>query len=169
MIGLYDISVPVFGRYLERLDGLVAKVAMHSEANGLPAVALLEARLVPDMLPFETQVRIASGFPLRALRPLAPRLVDRAFPETASFADLRANVTAVIATLGTLLAADLDGREAEIVTDRAGLADIALPAARFIGEYALPNLLFHLSIAYAIARKEGVRLGKADFDGWHHY
>ena len=65
--------------------------------------------------------------------------------------------------------ADLEGREAEIVTDRAGLADIALPAACFVVDYALPNMLFHLTTAYAIARWEGVKLGKADFDGWHRY
>ena len=68
-----------------------------------------------------------------------------------------------------LTPADLDGREGEIVTDRAGFADIVLPAARFVMEYALPNMFFHHTTAYAIARWEGVKLGKADFDGWHRY
>lgn len=169
MIGLYDISVPVFGRYLERLDGLVLIAAAHVADRRLPQEALLQSRLAPDMLPFETQVRIAARFPLRALGALVSRLPDLDFPASGSFADLRADIAAVVGPLSTLVRADLDGREAEIVTDRAGLADIALPATRFVMEYALPNMFFHHTTAYAIARWEGVKLGKADFDGWHRY
>jgi len=141
MIGLHDISVPVFGRYLERLDGVVARASAYIAELGLPEVALLAARLAPDMLPFEAQARIAARFPLRALGPLVPRLPDFDFPEAASFAELRADIGAVMEALSAVRPADLDGREAEIITDRAGLADIALPAARFVVEYALPNML----------------------------
>lgn len=169
MIRLHDISVPVFGRYLERLDGLVIIAAAHVADRGLPQEELLKAQLAPDMLPFEAQVRIAARFPSRALKPLVPRLPDLEFPEVASFAELRDDVATALEALSRVDPADLEGREAEIVTDRAGLADIALPAACFVVDYALPNMLFHLSIAYAIARWEGVRLGKADFDGWHRY
>ncbi len=169
MISLYDISVPVFGRFLERLDALVLIAAAHVADQNLPQEALLQSRLAPDMLPFEAQVRIAARFPLRALGPLVSRLPDLDFPEASSFADLRADIAAVVGPLSTLSLIDLDGREAEIVTDRAGLADIALPARRFVAEYALPNMFFHHATAYAIARWEGVKLGKADFDGWHRY
>lgn len=169
MISLHDISVPVFGRYLNRLDELVEKSAAYVGDLGLPEVALLGARLAPDMLPFEAQVRIAARFPLRALRPLVPRLPDLDFPEAISFAELRADIDAVLDALVTLSPSDLNGREGEIVTDRAGLADVALSAARFVAEYALPNMFFHHTTAYAIARWEGVKLGKADFDGWHRY
>jgi uncharacterized protein len=169
MISLHNMCMPVFGRYLNRLDELVEKSAAYIANLGLPEVALLGARLAPDMLSFEAQVRIAARFPLRALRPLVPRLPDLDFPDAVSFAELRADIDAVLEALITLAPFDLDGREDEIVTDRAGLADIALPAARFITEYALPNMFFHHATAYAIARWEGVKLGKADFDGWHRY
>jgi uncharacterized protein len=169
MIGLYDVSVPVFGRYLERLDGLVLIAAAYVADRDLPQEALLQSRLAPDMLPFEAQIRIAARFPLRALGPLVQRLPNLQFPEATSFADLRDGIAAIVRPLSMLAPADLDGCEDEIVTDRAGLADIALPAARFVAEYALPNMFFHHATAYAIARWEGVKLGKADFDGWHRY
>lgn len=169
MISLYDISVPVFVRYLERLDGLVLIAAAHAADRALTQAALLQSRLAPDMLPFETQVRIAARFPLRALGPLVPRLPDLEFPAASFFTDLRADIAAVVGALSTLASADLNGREMAVITDRAGLADIALPAARFVAEYALPNMFFHHVTAYAIARWEGVKLGKADFDGWHRY
>lgn len=43
MIRLHDISVPVFGRYLERLDGLVIIAAAHVADRGLPEEALLSS------------------------------------------------------------------------------------------------------------------------------
>jgi hypothetical protein len=36
---------------------------------------------------------------------------------------------------------------------------------RFLIEFALPNFFFHLTLAYAILRKEGVPLEKSDFMG----
>ena len=36
---------------------------------------------------------------------------------------------------------------------------------RFLIEFALPNFFFHLTLAYAILRKEGVPLEKGDFMG----
>ncbi|AWF81977.1 hypothetical protein BTJ40_14710 [Microbulbifer sp. A4B17] len=38
-----------------------------------------------------------------------------------------------------------------------------------IHQYRLPNLLFHISMFYAIARHCGVTLSKGDFDGFHSY
>lgn len=169
VIGLHDLSVPVFARYIDRLDGIVARTAAHASERDLSEAQLLQSRLAPDMLPFEAQVRIAARFPLRALGPLIQRLLVVDFAEAATFAVLREDVAIVRAVLASIEPTDLDGREDEIVSDRAGLADIALPAARFVIDYALPNMLFHLSTAYAIARWEGVPLGKADFDGWHRY
>ncbi len=39
----------------------------------------------------------------------------------------------------------------------------------FLHLYGLPNFFFHLTMGYAALRAAGVRLGKADFDGFHSY
>ncbi|KAJ5148253.1 hypothetical protein N7526_001605 [Penicillium atrosanguineum] len=43
--------------------------------------------------------------------------------------------------------------------------DTILPmsGAAFVNGTAMPNIIFHLTIAYAILRKEGVPLGKRDY------
>ena len=38
-----------------------------------------------------------------------------------------------------------------------------LPARQYVSDYVLPNLYFHISMAYAILRKLGVPVGKADY------
>ena len=38
-----------------------------------------------------------------------------------------------------------------------------MSGAAFVNGMAIPNIFFHLTIAYAILRKEGVPLGKRDY------
>jgi hypothetical protein len=38
-----------------------------------------------------------------------------------------------------------------------------LPARQYVSDYLLPNLYFHITTAYAILRKLGVPVGKADY------
>jgi uncharacterized protein len=161
---LFEASHPVFLRYLSRLDHLVATAQAHPQA-----AALLTARLAPDMLPFEMQVAIASGFTLRACFPLAGKAIppETAFPST--FAGLHARIAHAAGLLGSLQRSQFEGAERRIIESRAGEALVSLRGPEFLYQYALPNFFFHLTAAYAILRHQGIALGKEDFDGWHAY
>lgn len=73
------------------------------------------------------------------------------------------------AHLKTIPPERFDGPHDRICRDRAGFADIALPADEYLNLYILPNFYFHFSMAYAIARSGGAAIGKGDFDGYHAY
>ena len=73
--GLFDASIPVFLRYLDRLLALVDAAEAHAHAHQIDDSELLNARLAADMLPFATQVNIAANFALRAAFPLAGHVV----------------------------------------------------------------------------------------------
>ena len=150
----------LFVRYLERLQHLV-KV---SEIAGLE---LLSARLAPDMLPFANQVSAAAGFALRACCPLAGKEVVRFSRPEPGFAVLLEELKDTRAYLEELPALNLE--MAGLLEDKAGFETVSLPAGEFLYCYALPNFFFHFSMAYAIARQQGVVLSKADFDGYHTY
>jgi hypothetical protein len=111
---LFEASHPVFLRYLGRLDHLVASAQAHPQG-----AALLAARLAPDMLPFEKQVAVASGFTLRACFPLAGKAIppETAFPST--FAGLRACVAHAAGLLASLQRDQFEGAERRIVESRA--------------------------------------------------
>jgi uncharacterized protein len=167
--GLHDASIAVFARYLDRLLALVDAADDHTRSRGLDASQLVNARLASDMLPFETQIRIAANFALRASFPLAGRAVppDAAFPVT--FDGLRLHVARVKELLNDLQASEFLGGESRVIESKAGDALVSLAAPEFLLQFALPNFFFHLSMAYAILRANGVALGKAQFDGFHSY
>lgn len=161
---LFYTSVPVFRRYLHNLRAMLALAASHPQAD-----AILLGRLAPDMDPLVSQAEMAANFAVRCCAPLTGR-PERSSGEFApSYAGLRERIDAVLTFLDQLSERDFEGAARRVVVDRAGQADVELPGARFVSEYALPNFFFHLSMAYAILRQAGVPIGKSDFDGFHVY
>lgn len=168
-IGLYDASLPVFLRYLDRLLGLVEIAEAHVHSRNLAVAEILGARLAPDMLPFETQVIIAANFALRACFPLAGKALPPYAEATGQFDGLRACIARTKALLDSLDSALFSGCESRVLESTAGNTVVSLKAPEFLFQYALPNFFFHISMAYAILRSHGVALGKAQFDGFHVY
>lgn len=152
----------IFLRALGQLKAMLEKIAATGDAT-------LGARLHPDMLPFASQVRASANFALRGCCPLAGLQTISFQREEISYPALAAQIEDTMQYLAALPAALLDDAPDRICHDRAGLADIALPADEYLNLYILPNFYFHLSMAYAIARAQGADIGKADYDGYHHY
>jgi hypothetical protein len=168
-VGLYEASIPVFLRYLDRLAGLVDAAESHVRSHRIEAEELLTARLAPDMLPFETQVRIAANFALRASFPLVGRDIPPYGEFEVSFAGLRECIARSVDLVSSLEPALFEGSESLTLESRAGNAVVSLPAPEFLFQYAMPNFFFHVTAAYSILRSRGVAIGKADFDGFHSY
>ncbi|MDR3426513.1 MULTISPECIES: DUF1993 domain-containing protein [Silvimonas] len=162
---LYSLSVPTFRRYLNTLSQLVQAAEQH--ALQVPQADLLDARLAPDMLPFGTQVEIACNFVARTCLPLAGHPLPPYPVMAPGYEGLQLRVAAAQALLDTLTPAEFDAQR--VICDQAGTAQVQLPAAAFLQEYALPNFMFHLVTAYLILRSRGVPLGKSQFDGFHAY
>jgi len=160
---LHATAVPVLVHYLRQLLQMLDKAAAH----GGPA--LLQGRLAPDMFTLGQQVQIAAGFAQRAVAPLVgaepPSLGEGDAPDLAA---LRRRVAAALAFVGGLAPAQFEAAPALLRT-RAGEAWLEFVPLDFLRLYALPNFFFHLGMAYALLRQQGVPLGKPDFDGWHQY
>lgn len=166
---MYQDSLPVFLRYLDRLSELVEIAEAHVQSQRLEASSLLDARLAPDMLPFEVQVQIAANFALRTCFPLAGEGIPPYGDFPATFDGLRARIARVLGLLKSLRPEQFEGSEERVIESKAGNAIVVLPAPEFLLQYALPNFFFHVTTAYAILRSRGVIIGKAQFDGYHCY
>lgn len=157
--------VPVLIRYLQQADALLIKTS----ASEQEFKALLNARLADDMLPFANQIITTVNFALRIACPLAGKAVPAWQQPAHSLEALRHYIARAIEFLQTLTEKDFAEADTHVIEDRAGFADLSLPAAEFLYSYALPNFYFHWSMAFAIARSRGFAVGKMDFDGYHQY
>jgi hypothetical protein len=164
-ISLYQTSVPVIQKSLTALKGVLAKGAAHAEAKKIDESVFLSSRLSPDMFPLTRQVQIAADFGKGPVARLAGVEVPKYDDTEATFAELAARIDKTLAFVGTFTAAQIDGQE-----DRDILLTIAGNPVTFKGQpyllhFAMPNLYFHMSMAYAILRHNGVDVGKRDFIG----
>lgn len=164
--------VPAYRQMLTTLSGWLDKGEAHA---GDDPRALLIARLAPDMFPLATQVRFACVQAHEAVHRLRgqpfPPLIEELLAEgraaaerPGSFADARARITETLALLDGVGPDELDRNADEpIVHDLPNGMTFDLTAETYARDWTTGQFYFHLMIAYAILRTEGVPLGKADF------
>lgn len=159
------ISVPVFVRGLTILSTLLKKGEEHALEHGIAPSALLDARLVADMLALSAQVQRASDAAKFAVKRIsggdAPGFAD----EETTFAQLHERIAKTIAYLDSVAAADLDAGATRAVSLQWGAASADFTGTSYLLTVALPNFYFHVVTAYDILRSKGVPVGKLDFLG----
>jgi uncharacterized protein len=162
---MYAASVPTLVRGLGNLSGLLGKGLASAEARDIDPAVLIAARLAPDMHPLSRQVQIASDSAKGAAARLAGAEVP-SFPDTeTTFAQLQARVSRTIDYLQTLKAEQFEGAEARTITLPSPGGEMKFSGQDFLFGFALPNFFFHVTIAHAILRHNGVPIGKMDYLG----
>lgn len=165
-ITLYSASVPIFQRQLGAMLTWLDKAEAHAQARRFSPDAYLPLRLAPDMLPFVSQIRIASDTAKGAASRLAQQEVPVFEDNEATLADLRGRIQRTLDHLASVPAAAFEGGEGrEIVLPMRNRDPLKFDGEGYLKHFAMPNFLFHCSMAYALLRHAGVELGKADFLG----
>jgi hypothetical protein len=158
MNNIYEYTVPIFIKTLGGVRHVLEKAA----ASGLDEQTLLNDRLAPDMFPLVKQVQMATDNAKGATARLAGIEVP-VFPDMeTTIAELQARIDSVLAFITSV--------PRESFAD-AGDRKVTLgyyPGKYMLGydyarEYALPNFFFHAAMTYALVRKNGVAIGKADY------
>jgi hypothetical protein len=164
-ISMYQASVPVFVRALNNLIDILGKAAAHAEAKKIDPAVLLNSRLYPDMFPLSRQVQIASDTAKGGAARLAGMEPPKYEDSEKSFPELIERLRKTIAYLNTLKPEQIDGSENRTVTLKVRDETLTLEGLTFLLNRVLPNLYFHISIAYGILRHGGVEIGKKDYLG----
>ena len=170
---LTTLLVPTFTNTLKALSGWLGKA--QAQMPEKDAQALLLARLSPDMFPLSTQIRFACVQAHEAVY----RLQELPFPPTVavlleegrnagerpgSLADGQARIAETITLLEALPTDALD-----MVPDKPIAHELPsgmifdFAAEQYARDWALAQFYFHVMTAYAILRREGIDLGKADY------
>ena len=164
-LGMYQTALPPAIRALTTLRHLLAKAAAHCEARKIDPSAVIGFRFFPDMLPFASQIRIATDMSRLCVWRLsgveAPKFTD----DEKSFAELDARVEKTLAFLSAALPPQIDGTEDKPITFKTGRGEVTLRGVDYVQRFVLPNVYFHTATTYDMLRHNGVEIGKADFLG----
>jgi len=162
-LSLYDAAIPVYLRMLRNLSAMLDKAEARATATGADLATYAQARLAPDMAPFNRQIHMASD----AAKGGAARLagIDApSFPDVEeTFPDLKARIAKTIAFVEGVKREQVEGDEMRTVELKLPDRTIAFTARDFVFNFSLPNFLFHVVTAYGLLRAQGVPLGKIDY------
>lgn len=146
--------------FLSRLD--VLSHILDVAEKHLDLEAALQERLAPDMFPLGTQIAFACNQPRGFAQWCAGQPVENLGRDVDSVAVARSHIAHTKELVSTIAAGDARLDEEK----RVGLGPgryCLLPARQYVSDYLVPNLYFHVTTTYAILRKLGVPLGKADY------
>lgn len=164
-LSMYQASIPVFVRALENLAQVLAKGAAYAETAKIDPATLVNAHLATDMYPLARQVQIATD----GVKGCAARLAGIAVPSYAdtetTFPELQERIAKTLAFIQSVDAAKIDGSEDRSIVLKVGGRELNFLGQPYLLAFVVPNLFFHVTIAYAILRHAGVPLGKMDFLG----
>jgi hypothetical protein len=169
-VQLTNLLVPTMTQMLRSLGGLLDEA--RAQRPETPAATLFAQRLAPDMCALSAQIRFvchqvhSAVYRLRG-EPIPERLADLARLDTdapASFEGAYRLIQQALELLENVAAGELDGGEERPIEIR--LPDgmtFDLNGGQYVRDWALPHFYFHLVTAYAILRRAGIEIGKADY------
>jgi hypothetical protein len=151
-------------RMLRTLERWLARATEHAEARKFDVDVLMSARLAPDQFALARQVQSACD----SAKLGAARLADKDAPVHAdtetTIAQLRERTTAVAGWLEGFAEADFAGAETRTIA-ATWMQGKAMTSRDYLAQFVVPNFYFHVNMAYAILRHNGIDLGKRDYLG----
>jgi hypothetical protein len=149
---------------LENLRAILRKAEAHAKEEQIGLDAFLTARLYPDMFSLIQQLQYALFIPADFAQIFAEAPAPKVGYEEVSFADVYASLDLTVGYLKSVSPARMDER-ANLVAPVFFDPSQGMAAEAYAAHMIMPDFYFHLAIAYAILRHNGVRLGKRDFIG----
>ena len=158
-------SLPIFTTALGNLGHILDKAQSFVDAKKIDPNALTQYRLAPDMLPFTRQVLIACDAAKNAIARLSGEAAPKFDDVETTLPELKLRVQKTLDYLGGVDPSKVDGSEDKEIVIPVGRdgTTMTMKGEAYLKHWAIPNMYFHVTTAYAILRHNGVELGKADF------
>ena len=151
-------------KLLTGLDGWLTKAAAHAEAKKFDVNTLLQSRLAPDMFPLVRQIQAACDQAKFSAARTAGKDAPAHADNEQTLDDARKRIASVVAFLDTFTKDDFAGAEQRKIS-LPRWEGKSMSAVDYFVEFGQANFYFHITMAYAILRHNGVELGKRDFLG----
>jgi hypothetical protein len=149
---------------LKNLESCLAKAEQFAATKKFDIGVLLNARLAPDMGNFIYQVQSACDYVKGAAAWLSGQMPPRHEDSEKTIGELRERIRKTVAFADSVVEARYS-RAAEQKVTFSWAPGKVIAGQDYLLQMIIPNTYFHLAIAYAILRHNGVDVGKMDFLG----
>jgi len=157
-------TVGIFAKTLRNLEQWMAKAEEHAKAKSFDTSVLVDARLAPDQFSFVQQVQAACDQAKYAAAYLGGQAAP-SHPDTErTFDEIKQRIAKCVGFIENVPAKAYEGSDDRKVAPP-WLGGAWLRGDDYVAHVAIPNFFFHVTMAYAILRHNGVTLGKMDYIG----
>jgi hypothetical protein len=161
---IHRLTVNQMAVAVRNMRAIMDKAAIHAGENGFDTATLLQARLHPNMFNLLQQLQYVCYVAVDLAQHFSSAAAPRVGYDEETWEQLVASLETTAAYLSAIGEADVErnaGKEISSFMDDTVKMSVMDYAARV----SLPDFYFHMAIAYAILRHNGVPLGKSDFLG----
>lgn len=149
---------------LRNLEGWLDKAEEYSAAKRFDVGVLMSDRLAPDMKPFIYQVQSACDYVKAAAAWLSGQTPPKHDDNERTIDAVRARIRKTAAFAESVTEAQY-AAAAERKVSLSWAPGKVLGGEDYLLQMTIPNVYFHIAMAYAILRHNGVDIGKMDFLG----
>src|ERR1700732_3224390 len=149
---------------LKNLKSWLDKAEEHATAKKFDVGVLMAGHLAPDMKPFIYQVQSACDYVKAGAAWLSGQTPPKHADTEQTIDELRVRVQKTVAFAESVKEAQYAGANKRKVSLSWAPGKV-IGGEDYLLQMTIPNVFFHLSMAYAILRHNGVDVGKMDFLG----
>ncbi|MFS8974494.1 DUF1993 domain-containing protein [Cupriavidus necator] len=161
---MYYAAIQQATQSVENLYALLDKAERYAQAQNFPVSELMASRLALDMQPFVYQVQSACDYLKGAAACLSGQTPPKHEDNEQTIDEVRARIRKTIEFCRGVTAEQYQ-HAAEQHVRLSWAPGKYLEGQDYLLQMTIPNLYFHLTVAYAILRHRGIDVGKMDFLG----
>jgi hypothetical protein len=162
---MYYQAIAQCTQAVKNVEAWLDKAEEHAAAKHFNVGVLMTGRLAPDMKPFIYQVQSACDYLKAAAAWLSGQKPPKHDDTEQTIDDVRARIRKTVAFAESVTEAQYAGAPEQRVSLSFAPAGKVLVGPNYLLQMTIPNVYFHLSMAYAVLRHNGVDVGKMDFLG----
>jgi uncharacterized protein len=134
-------------------------------ARNFDVGVLMSGRLTPDMKPFIYQIQSACDYLKAAAAWLSGQKPPKHEDTEQTIDEVRARIRKTVAFVESVAEAEYAGAAEQRVSLSFAPAGKVLVGPDYLLQVTIPNVYFHVGMAYAVLRHNGVDVGRMDFLG----
>lgn len=162
---MYYQAITQCAQTVKNVETWLDKAEEHAAAKLLDVGVLMSGRLAPDMKPFIYQVQSACDYLKAAAAWLSGQKPPKHDDTEQTIDEVRARIRKTVAFVESVAEAQYASAAEQRVSLSFAPAGKVLVGPNYLLQLTIPNVYFHVAMAYAVLRHHGVDVGKMDFLG----